>query len=106
MATVIPLDVKKLALMSLMEDAEIIPSSFSNIACVASDLTVFGFLPQTDPNVLPLGIKSSGEANLVVSCDCTFENPQGGALITQKKSKSLSLSVSGEAPNWAVSINT
>lgn len=105
MATVIPLDVNKLALMSLLEDAEIIPSSFSNIVCNASDLAVFGFLPQTDPNTLPIGIKAPGTALLTIGALCTFNDPESGELVTQPKSKTLSVSVTGAAPNWTVTLN-
>lgn len=105
MATVIPLDVKKLALMSLMEDAEIIPSSFSNVSCTASDTSIFGFLPQTDPNTMTLGIKSAGKAVLTVGATCTFADPQSGQSVTQPKQKVLNVSVTGSGPNFVVEIN-
>ncbi len=81
------------------------PGSFNpEISFISSNPGVFGFLPQTEANVLPIGIKGAGEANLVVSCDCTFKNPVGGTSITQNKTANLSIIVSGTPDNWTVNI--
>lgn len=103
MPTALTLDVPKLATMFLTEDGANVPSSFSNIACSASDLTVFGFLPQSDLNILPLGITGPGKASLSISADCFFS--LSGVNNPQRKTKTLPITVSGSAPNWIVAIN-
>ena len=102
MPTALTLDLPKLATMFLTEDGADVPSSFSNIVCNASNLAVFGFLPQADPNTLPLGIKGPGSASLSISADCSFS--LSGVNSPQRKTVILPVAVILNGGEFEVSI--
>jgi hypothetical protein len=104
MSKVLTLDVSDLATMSLMEDGSIVPSSFANITCSASDLTVFGFIPPLSGNNLNLGIKGPGSASILLTADCDYIDRYTNKPGTTTKTKSLNVSVTGNGPSFVVEI--
>lgn len=106
MPTALTLDLPKLAFMTLTEDGAQVPSSFSNVACSASDLSVFGFLSPLSGNILNLGIIGPGTASILIKADCNYTDRYTGKPGTTTKQKSIPLNVTGSAPGWTVVIGS
>lgn len=102
MPTTIPLGVLKQAFMYLTEDGVKIPSSFDNIVCTTGDLAIFGFVAPGPSNILNIGIVGAGNTSLLVEADCTYNSPETGSLTTQRRSKSLSVSVVSQGNDFLV----
>jgi hypothetical protein len=72
---------------------------------MASNVAVFGFLPQTDQNTIPIGLTGPGNANLTISADCLFIDRYSGKSSTTTKSKTLSVSVVEVGGSFEVTLN-
>jgi hypothetical protein len=107
MATVLQIGQLKAGLFKLTNSltGADLPVTFSNIVFKSSNVRVFGLQTDPAPSTMDIPIIGPGSALLTISADCTFPSPQTGQLVTRNKSKSLSISVSGSAPGWIVTLN-
>lgn len=91
------------ATLGLELNGQPIPGTISpQIGFVSSNAAVLGVKDDPVPNTLDLQITGQGEANLTISADCTFVDPQTGEQITRNKSKTLSVSVVSQGSDFVV----
>jgi hypothetical protein len=77
----------------------------SQIGFLSSNTDVLGVKDDPQLNTLDLLITGAGEANLTLSADCTFPDPQSGQQITQNKSKRLKITSVQSGSDFVVTIS-
>lgn len=75
------------------------------ISFQSSNIAVMGVKDDPTPNTLDLQVTGAGQTVLTIASDCTFADPQGGAIITRNKSKTIPVNISGTAPDWVVTFD-
>lgn len=91
------------ATLGLELNGQPIPGTISpQIGFLSSNTDVLGVKDDPQPNTLDLLITGQGSANLTISTDCTFADPQSGEPVTQNKSKTLSVSVVSSGEDFLV----
>lgn len=106
MPTSLPLGQSVAGLFKMVNDktGADIPANFTNIVFKSLNTGVFGLQTDSAVSTMDFLITGPGNTQIIISADCSFISPSTGKPTTQRKSKTLSLTVTGAAPSWSVSI--
>lgn len=80
----------------------IVPCTFSNIVFKSNNVTVFGLKADSMPSTMDIQAMGPGRALLSIMADCTYQSPQTGQVITQRKLKAIPISVVSSGEDFLV----